>query len=96
MTNGAVFTDTIGSGFIFNANAGWISLGDGSPESGTNYGNASATDFGVNVDSLSDPDFFVLSGFGFSQNVGWINFDVSAQAVVGSLPRSPPAEPRNT
>ena len=86
-THGANFNQTIVSGYIYAANIGWIHLGDGSPTNGVNYGNDSADDFGVNVDSISDPDFFILSGHGWSDSTGWINFDVAAQAGNENQPR---------
>lgn len=86
-TSGAAFSAAFASGFIYGANIGWISIGDGSPLNGTDYGNASAADFGVNVDADSDPDFFLLSGRAYSANIGWINFDVVAQTGPTGRPR---------
>lgn len=86
-TNGAAFNDRFAGGFIWSANAGWISLGDGTPANGTSYANTSAADFGVNVDAASDPDFFLLTGFAWSANVGWISFDVAAQTGPSGRPR---------
>ncbi len=85
--NGANFNQNTVSGFIYAANIGWIHLGDGSPTNGVNYSNDSADDFGVNVDSISDPDFFILSGHGWSDSTGWISFDVAAQAGSDNQPR---------
>ena len=62
--DGVAFGETFASGFIYSGNVGWISLGDGPPSDGVYYSNATADDFGVNVDSVSDRDFFLLSGFG--------------------------------
>ena len=87
VTNGAVFTENYASGYIYSANCGWINLGDGSPANGISYSNTSADDFGVNVDSLSDPDYFMLSGYAWGANIGWINFDVAAQAGASNQPR---------
>lgn len=93
-TNGAAFSIAYASGFIYGANIGWVSLGDGTPSNGTDYGNASAADFGVNVDADSDPDFFLLSGRGYSANIGWINFDVEAQTGPAGRPRIDKADAR--
>lgn len=68
--NGAVLAPSYCSGYIYGANIGWINLGDGSPENGTNYSNASATDFGVNVTTNCE-----LRGYAYSANAGWISFE---------------------
>lgn len=88
-TNGAVFTSTIASGSVWGANFGWISLGDGTPDSGPQYSNATSSDFGVNVDAVTDPHFFVLSGYAYSANAGWISFDAPD-------PSDPPRIEKNT
>src|SRR5688572_21860368 len=62
-TSGAVLNERIASGWIYSANVGWISLGDGSPADGNQYSNATADDFGVNVDSVSDLKSCILSGY---------------------------------
>jgi hypothetical protein len=67
---GAMVADTCLSGYAYAANFGWIHFGDGSPDNGHTYSNASSTDFGVNIDSLGR-----LTGFAYSANVGWINFE---------------------
>lgn len=87
VTNGAQFTNKIASGFIYSANVGWINLGDGSPANGTSYSNTTASDFGVNVDSTSDPQASILSGYAYGANIGWISFDVKTQAGVENQPR---------
>lgn len=68
--NGTVVTDTCLSGFIYCANVGWISLGDGTPDNGFNYSNDSASDFGLNVDAIGR-----LTGYAYGANVGWIQFE---------------------
>lgn len=85
-TNGALFGQQTASGYLYAANFGWIHLGDGSPESGVQYGNDSATDYGVNADSTSDPDAILLSGYAWSANMGWINFN-TAGFVAADQPR---------
>src|SRR5580698_2030915 len=67
--NGAVIGEYVCSGYIYSANAGWINLGSGSPASGIQYQNNSATDFGVNQDGLGN-----LRGYAWGANIGWINF----------------------
>src|SRR5262249_13296061 len=59
-------------GYIYSANLGWISLGNGLPENGIQYRNTSASDFGVNVDRTGN-----LRGLAYGANVGWINFEDS-------------------
>ncbi len=68
--NGAVIGQAFCSGYIYSANCGWISLGDGSPDDGQAYGNDSASDFGVNHDGLGN-----LTGYAYGANIGWINFE---------------------
>lgn len=87
VTNGASFGKNYATGFIWGANIGWINLGDGSPGNTIHYSNASADDFGVNVDSNSDPNFAFLSGFAWGANIGWINFDIAAQVGDANRPR---------
>ena len=70
VTNGAVIGQTYASGFMYGANVGWIHLGDGSPDNGTSYSNASSTDYGVNVEPDGD-----LRGFSYGANIGWVNFE---------------------
>jgi len=69
-TNGAVIGQAVCSGYIYSANCGWISLGDGTPANGHSYGNAAATDFGVNHDGHG-----ILTGYAYGANIGWINFE---------------------
>ena len=68
--NGAVIGQAFCSGYIYSANCGWISLGDGTPANGHSYGNASSTDFGINHDGHGN-----LSGYAYGANIGWINFE---------------------
>jgi len=79
LTHGANFRPHVASGFIWEANTGWINLGDGYPSAGIHYTNSSNTDFGVNVDPDGDPTYYLLSGYAWSPNLGWISFDVAAQ-----------------
>jgi PKD repeat protein len=53
------------NGFAWCETAGWISLGSGAGP----YGNTSASDYGVNIDSSGN-----LSGYAWAENAGWINF----------------------
>lgn len=87
ITNGAVFTQNFASGYIWSANIGWINLGDGSPSNGQKYSNITADDFGINVDAVSDPNYFILSGYAYSANAGWINFDVLSIAGSENQPK---------
>jgi len=68
--HGAVIGQAFCSGYIYSANGGWISLGDGSPANGQAYSNTSASDFGVNHDGLGN-----LAGYAYGANIGWINFE---------------------
>jgi len=67
--HGAVIGTNVCSGYIYSANFGWISLGNGAPTNGSQYQNLSASDFGVNVDGSGN-----LSGYAWGANLGWINF----------------------
>jgi len=70
--NGVVIGEYVCSGFLYAANVGWINLGNGSPPSGTNYQNISASDFGVNHDGFGN-----LRGYAYGANIGWINFETN-------------------
>ena len=70
VTNGAVIGQYYCSGWMYGANVGWISLGVGAPTNGYAYGNASATDYGVNHDGAG-----ALSGYAWAPNIGWIAFE---------------------
>ncbi len=58
------------SGHIYSANVGWISLGNGHPESGVAYQNDSASDFGVNLLPTGE-----LRGLAYGANIGWLVFE---------------------
>ncbi len=58
------------SGFVWGENVGWLYLGDGAPDFGVTYSNATAADTGVNI----GPGGF-LGGFAWGENIGWVNFD---------------------
>ena len=78
VTNGAVVGEYVCSGYIWSGNVGWISLGSGAPENGIQYGNASASDFGVNLVGHSISGGVPraqLRGFAYGANIGWINFE---------------------
>ncbi len=60
------------SGYLYSANCGWINLGNDAPADGTQYGNATGADFGVN--RLVDGS---LRGLAWSANLGWINFEAT-------------------
>ena len=82
-TNGVVIGRYILSGYIYGANIGWISVGDGTPDNGIQYSNASATDFGVNtIADANVPGEYYLRGYAYSANVGWINFENTGNARV--------------
>lgn len=66
---GAELRENICTGYLYSANAGWIHLGDGTPENGVRYQNDSSTDFGVNLDSMGN-----LRGLAYGANIGWITF----------------------
>ena len=68
--NGAVIGRYVCSNYLYAANTGWIYLGDGTPSNGVAYGNASATDYGVNVSPYG-----LLSGYAWGANTGWIAFE---------------------
>lgn len=56
------------AGWIEIKTLGWVYLGDGKPSNGYQYSNASASDYGVNNKEGN------LSGYAWSENVGWISF----------------------
>ena len=70
VANGAQIGQAFCSGYAWGANVGWIHLGDGTPDNGMAYGNASATDYGVNHDGLGR-----LTGYAYGANIGWIKFE---------------------
>lgn len=57
------------TGYLYSANCGWISLGHG-PTNGWQYGNASASDWGVNHDGEGR-----LTGHAYGANIGWLTFE---------------------
>src|SRR4029453_16683124 len=63
------------TGAIWCENVGWVNAGDGAPANGTQYSNASGSDFGVNVSMTG-----ALSGLAWGENVGWIDFGGGAAA----------------
>jgi hypothetical protein len=69
-TNGAVIGQAYCSGFLYSANLGWISLGNGAPANGYAYSNADGADAGVNHDGAGR-----LRGLAWSANAGWISFE---------------------
>ena len=68
--NGVVLGQFFCSGYIYAANVGWISLGNGAPANQIQYQNNSASDFGVNHDGSGN-----LRGYGYGANIGWLNFE---------------------
>ncbi len=77
VTSGAFVGDFVLSGYIWAENIGWVYLGDGVPDFGNTYSNATAADTGVNIAANG-----VLTGYAWAENAGWINFDT---AVAGPL-----------
>ncbi len=77
ITSGAFVGDYVLSGFIWAENLGWVYLGDGAPDFGNSYSNATALDTGVNVAANGN-----LFGYAWAENAGWINFDT---AIAGAL-----------
>ncbi|MBS0195634.1 MAG: hypothetical protein JSR77_02645 [Planctomycetes bacterium] len=67
----AVFP-TFLAGFVWCENAGYVNVGDGTPTNGASYANVIGADFGVNI--LPDG---TLSGLGWGENIGWINFNTA-------------------
>lgn len=67
--DGATVSPTFLSGLIWSESAGWINLGDGSPDDGVAYANVDGLDFGVNV----DPTTGSLSGLAWGEQTGWIS-----------------------
>lgn len=75
-------TPTFLSGFAWAENIGWIKLG---ADAGGPYGNTSATNWGVNLESDGR-----LTGYGWSETAGWINFspthgNVSFDDITGAM-----------
>ena len=81
--NGVLVGRYILSGYIYAANIGWINVGDGTPDNGIQYSNASATDFGVNtIEDPNIPGEYYLRGYAYGANIGWINFENTGNARV--------------
>lgn len=78
-SHGAVFSIHYAFGNIYSANLGWITLGN-TPADGYTYSNSVAGDCGVNVDATGDPNYYLLSGYAWSANAGWINFNITDPA----------------
>jgi hypothetical protein len=78
--SGLVLTETFLSGKAYTANFGWIDFGDGSPDNGHSYSNASATDYGVNVSPSG-----TLAGYAYAANIGWIQFEQVHGKPAGNL-----------
>ena len=68
--DGMAMGEFLVSGYLYSANCGWISLGDGFPANGYAYGNDAADDWGVNHDGAGN-----LRGFAYGANIGWIQFE---------------------
>ncbi len=80
----SVYADHL-EGYAWGENSGWIRLGSYTGGGAHQYGNSSATDYGVN----RNPDG-TLDGYAWGTNVGWINFSpthggVTIQASSGSF-----------
>lgn len=74
--DGARVSENVCSGYLYSANLGWIHLGDGTPDDGFAYNQASATNYGVNVttSALFGEVPGRLRGFAYGANIGWIAF----------------------
>lgn len=71
VTNGLRVGAFFCEGRIWSANCGWIGFGN-RPTNGWQYGNASANDYGVNVERTG-----ALRGRGYGANIGWIRFETN-------------------
>jgi hypothetical protein len=80
VVNGAMIGQAFCSGYLYGANIGWINIGDGSPVSGMAYGNASASDYGINHDGFGN-----LRGYAYGANIGWIHFENTGDPEVDLL-----------
>jgi hypothetical protein len=79
---GVFVAPTYLSGSLWCENIGWLSVGQ-VPADGLHYANTNGSDYGVNIDPVTGE----LSGFGWSENGGWVNFHGGAEA-------SPPSPAR--
>src|SRR5690606_23805952 len=86
---GARLHDTFLSGYLWSENAGWITLGDGTPANRTAYGNTDGADAGVNL----DPAPGRLSRLAWSASIGWLNFSAGAMAAPANPARISPTAP---
>jgi len=77
VTNGAIIGTHYCQGLIWDANTGWINLGDGSPANGFSYANTDGADAGVNHDGAGN-----LRGLAWGANIGWIRFEDTGQPTV--------------
>ncbi|MCP3891502.1 MAG: hypothetical protein GY702_21940 [Desulfobulbaceae bacterium] len=68
-----VYSDHL-TGFAWIEGIGFIKMG---VDAGGPYANTNATDWGVNIDSSGN-----LSGYGWSEVAGWLNFNPTASQVV--------------
>lgn len=68
--DGVWVADTCLAGYTYAANVGWIHFGSGTPNNGHSYSQESATDYGVNLDTLGR-----LTGYAYGANIGWIQFE---------------------
>ncbi|MBK1644078.1 hypothetical protein CKO25_05310 [Thiocapsa imhoffii] len=80
-----IYSDHL-EGYAWHENLGWIRLGTHTGGGPHTYGNSTATNYGVNRDSLTG----ALSGYAWSENAGWINFGptdggVTAKVETGDL-----------
>jgi hypothetical protein len=75
--DGARVSEHVCAGYLYSANMGWIHLGDGSPDDGLAYNQATGTNYGVNVttSSLFPGTLGRLRGYAYGANVGWIAFE---------------------
>ncbi len=79
VVNGAVIGQHYCTGYVWSANCGWISLGNG-PTNGWQYSNASAGDWGVNHDGAGN-----LRGMAYGANIGWVSFESNGNPRVNLL-----------
>jgi hypothetical protein len=73
--HGAVIGRYYSRGRLWSPNVGWITLGAGVPANHVAYSNAAATDFGVNTTGTDAAGHFLLRGFAYGANIGWIAFE---------------------
>jgi len=69
VANGASIGQSFCTGYVWSANCGWISLGNG-PTNGWHYSNTASNDWGVNHDGQGN-----LTGYAYGANIGWIQFE---------------------